>query len=586
MLSENASQGLLFAASELSSYIERTCGVKLEIVPAAAQEHVIELVIDRNGTWRDQGFTITSKAGKLTISGQSDTACLYGVYEFLESYIGWRFLTPDAQALLTPGENIDIPNGIEVSEKPGITYRSLFTPETLAGKVEGYNADNVADFWGQMRLNADDGHLSERQGTSRMKWAENRSCHTFGTLANGAHSLTEQPCFSDETVYQNMLARALKWLSDNPNAALISISQDDNNYYCQCENCQRVAKEEGTETEPRQSGPIIRFVNRIAEAIEKEYPDVLVHTFAYTYSEKPPLVTKARDNIAIQYCTISACFQHAINDPDCNQNGGLYGWNFNNAARAADIVEWGKVAQNIYIWDYGSSCDISFIYFPTLDVLLENTRFFAENNVKGIFLNGSGDKMPEFSELRTYMHAKVYWDPYMTEEEYQRCIDEFMQGYYGDAWEEMREYYDFLTESSNKSGFCFCDANYTTFRLFRRMDIVLNEQEINELFEKAKSAVEDDATILRRVEDIELTWQCAILSCRYMPDYIYGSDEVRAEYQSRTKALYDKCAERGYPSDIGHEEGDSVLPPYDPDQYPYQWFNGDEEKKIVGNQYV
>ncbi len=96
----------------------------------------------------------------------------------------------------------------------------------------------------------------------------------------------------------------------------------------------------------------------------------------------------------------------------------MWGWKFNNAARASDIIEWGKVAKNVYIWDYGSSCEISFLYFPTLDNLLANTQFFVENNVKGIFLNGSGDKMPEFTELRTYLHSKVYWDPYMTEEEY------------------------------------------------------------------------------------------------------------------------------------------------------------------------
>ncbi len=209
VLPEDAPECLRFAASELSSYIEKACGVKLETAAAADHEHVIELVIDGNGTWREQGFTIKTEDGKLTIAGQSDTACLYGVYEFLESYIGWRFLTPDAQALLPAGDTIEIPNGIEVSEEPGVTYRSLFTPETLVGKVEGYNAENVADFLGQMRLNADNGTISSRQGTAGMKWATGRYVHTFGTLAFGEHS-SKQPCLSDETVYQNMLATALK----------------------------------------------------------------------------------------------------------------------------------------------------------------------------------------------------------------------------------------------------------------------------------------------------------------------------------------------------------------------------------------
>ncbi len=100
---------------------------------------------------------------------------------------------------------------------------------------------------------------------------------------------------------------------------MISISQDDNLSFCECDECLRIANEEGTETERRLSGSIIRFVNRMAEAIEKEYPDVLVHTLAYTYSDKPPLITKARDNVVVQYCTADACYQHAINDPSCNE---------------------------------------------------------------------------------------------------------------------------------------------------------------------------------------------------------------------------------------------------------------------------
>ena len=122
----------------------------------------------------------------------------------------------------------------------------------------------------------------------------------------------------------------------------------------------------------------------------------------------------------------------------------------------------------------------------------------------------------------------------MSEAEYDECINDFMKGYYGAGWKQIRAYYDFMEESSNKTGFCFCDANFTTFRLFRKMDIVLNEEELNAMFEEAKKAVSGDSVRLKRVEEVELTYQYVLLSSRYLADYIYGSEAVRADYQAKT----------------------------------------------------
>ena len=570
----DATESEAFAAEELASYIEKACGAKLEITEQANSDKVIMLVRDSDGKLGMDGFTIKTETGKVTITGGNERGVLYGAYEFLESYVGWRFLTDTMEYLTTEG-TVVIPDGIDDTQIPTFDYRFIswnsYTVESFAAKRRASAQTPSAKYGGDYEYTV-------------------QRCHSFCQLCDqsaSAHPFSTQPCLTSEQVYQDMLAGVLKLLNSHPEARLITVSQNDNENYCKCANCTKVALEEGVDGEARQSGPIIRFVNRIARAVkEAGFTEVKIHTFAYQYSVLPPSVTKCEDNVLVQLCSIKNCSLHALNDPACDEYGGLWGYYFNNTARAADLVEWGKICKTLYVWEYGSFFSNYYAYFPTLDVLRENCKFYAENNVKEVFLNGTWEDKAEFDELRTYLHAKVYWDPYMTDDEYSACIDDFMRGYYGDAWKEIRAYYDFLEESSNKSDYCFCDANYTTFRLFRRMDVVIKEQEVTELFEKAKAAVKADSVLLRRVEDIELTWQCALLSCRYMADYVYGSEAVRAEYQEKTKALYDKCAERGFPSDIGHEGGESPLPPYNPDQYPYQWFNADEEKRIVGNQYV
>ena len=108
--------------------------------------------------------------------------------------------------------------------------------------------------------------------------------------------------------------------------------------YCRCEKCTAIDEEEESH-----AGTLIRFVNAVAEAVEKEFPDVLVRTFAYVYSTKPPKITKARHNVLIQYCTMDACFRHAIDDPNCPINSQRFG---------KELVEWNDKCSQVSVWDY------------------------------------------------------------------------------------------------------------------------------------------------------------------------------------------------------------------------------------------
>jgi hypothetical protein len=55
----------------------------------------------------------------------------------------------------------------------------------------------------------------------------------------------------------------------------------------------------------------------------------------------------------------------------------------------------------------------------------------------------------EFGELRTYLLAKLMWNPYMSEEEYYMHMDEFLQAYYGAGWLYIRLYIDQTTKLAN-----------------------------------------------------------------------------------------------------------------------------------------
>ena len=46
--------------------------------------------------------------------------------------------------------------------------------------------------------------------------------------------------------------------------------------------------------------PLIRACNYVAAAIATEFPNTLIHTLAYDYTEKPPQKTKPLPNVVVQ----------------------------------------------------------------------------------------------------------------------------------------------------------------------------------------------------------------------------------------------------------------------------------------------
>lgn len=340
-----------------------------------------------------------------------------------------------------------------------------------------------------------------------------------------------------------MLAGVLKLLNSHPEARLITVSQNDNENYCKCANCTKVALEEGVDGEARQSGPIIRFVNRIAHAVkEAGFTEVKIHTFAYQYSVLPPSVTKCEDNVLVQLCSIKNCSLHALNDPACNEYGGPWNEYYNNVVWADALVNWSKICDTLHIWDYTTDFYFHSILYPNFHVLRENMRFFAENNVKGVLEEGhysTNQANLEFGALRAYVLGKLAWDPYMTEEEYQTCIDDFLKGYYGAGWEEIREYFDFAMASGVKR-----DMHFECFghlmKLFRPLDYVQNEEKLEALFDRAEAACRDaeETVQLRNIEYLRWGYTFVKLTSNHAANCEFGSEKIKTEWQAEAQALY------------------------------------------------
>ena len=110
------------------------------------------------------------------------------------------------------------------------------------------------------------------------------------------------PCLTDPEIFNTVLANLRKELEKNPNMNIVSVSQTDYEQSCYCPNCAKIAEEEGS-----YSGVWIQFVNRIAEALAEDYPDLIIDTLAYKNTQTPPKNIKPHKNVCVRLCSITCC---------------------------------------------------------------------------------------------------------------------------------------------------------------------------------------------------------------------------------------------------------------------------------------
>ena len=425
----DAPEGIAMAVEYLIEYAEKATGHKLSVSEDVSAAHQIvigmtdldtDAVKAARAQIKNDGYAILEENGKLYITGNCTSGTVYGVETFMENYLGVRFYATDFTCV-RDNPIVRIP----------ADYCEVYSPAFIARDSFWYDLEHNQVLSIQLKDNS--GYVVEMEGG--ISYAGS-FVHTLAALTGTKHEIGKQPCLTDEDVYQTVLYNVKKWLRDNPRAKIVSVSQNDSageHLGCQCVNCRAIDEREGTPM-----GSLLTFVNRIANDIKDEFPNVYVDTLAYRYTRQAPKTIKPADNVIIRLCSIECCFSHPLDDESCERN----------AAFKKDIEEWSAICDNLYIWDYTTNFMFYLAPFPNLGVLRANVKFYKDHNVIGMFEQGNYQSTSgEFGELRAYLLAKLLWNPDMSEEEYQRHMNEFLQDYYGAGWEHIREFID--TTSAN-----------------------------------------------------------------------------------------------------------------------------------------
>ena len=506
VVGKDASESEKWAAQELQKYLKEVSGAEFPIQDEASASGDKVIVIGTNDrsaallhldqTGRvlaplsgDESFACRNVGPGIAIWGGRDRGTLYGVMSFLERELGVRFYTP--KVTVAPHKDRLSFVCLNHSEKPGVRVRNDFYYEAFDPIWAAHNRINGAMTW------------REQPGGLEAYWA----VHTFYPLMPpdeffGPHpeyySLLDgkrkadhaQLCLTNPDVLRIMIERIQQKMRDLPQYLIYDVSQNDWSNPCQCDKCQALVDQEGS-----QSGPIIWFVNQVADAVKAEFPDKFIGTLAYSYTRKPPKTLKPRENVVVRFCSIECCFAHPFTE--CPEN----------KAFIEDTNGWAAIAPHIYIWDYVVNFSHYVMPYPNFRVLQPNIKFFNEHNAIGIMEQAAyQSRGGEFAELRAYVIAKLLWAPDCDVNE---VINDFMYGYYGRAGQYVREYFDALHGRLTPE---------THIRLgLQPDDVLLTDDFVRQaerIFDKAE-AVADSEEVRKRVEMARLP--VMYLKCKRSP---------------------------------------------------------------------
>ena len=494
------------AAEELKSYVEACTGVALPSTDLGIEIVSGEALIPENVFSDDtpmivlgcgpvaamlgiepspeelgeQGYVIRTVSPHLVIAGTPAAGTMYGVYDFLEKTLGVRWYAPGVTKTPAVAE-LPLP---EVDELVAPSFQWRQTSYTWPG--------GDADFLAHVRANSGGGGADHPFG---IQHNHDGRCHSYFRYVSPGEFFAEHPeyfsdiggvrrefetqlCLTNPEVFDIVAERMLARMAESPGARQHNFSQMDWYNYCECGPCTEINEQYGGA-----GGTQFWFVNKLAERTAEVFPDKLIGTLAYIYTEEPPKDVDMHPNVAVWLCHMfPSCDSHPI--ATCPLN----------ADYKRRALAWSEKCQHLYIWHYITDFAHYYNPFPNFRAMAADMRFYRDIGVEGVYQQAMGHSGGggEFSLLRPYYGMQLLRDP---DQDPEAILRDFLEGYYGAAWQPIYEYVTLLHDKVENENIHM--HLYTNPAQGYLPDEVIAKAMA--LFDQAEAAVASDAELLERV---------------------------------------------------------------------------------------
>lgn len=504
VIPENSSDSLREAAETLQNILKQMSGAELPVVAENQlenAEHTIRLdaVFDTERPANEEladGYRLVIDNTSVSICGQTQVGTRNGVYAFIENQLGCLFLTPDDTYI--PQHTTVCLEKTDVTDTPATLWRDVYAYET------------AQNHWAaKLRLNGIDVESDDTDKTIEQLQYEGWGtwCHDcydylspddyfdehpeYFSEKNGERVYTYEGrdaylCLSNPEVFEIVKNSLAEKIAENPDQLYWDFSGNDNYALagCECAECKAADKAAGGTG----MGTLLPFLNKLAKA----FPDKYISTLAYLHTLKAPKNIKAEPNVVIKLCSMPG--DQAVS----YQSGG----NHNALQFKEQVEEWSKITDKIVVWDYVVDFAHLLLPFPNFAVQAQNQKFYEDNNIIGVFHQASRENGGEFACLRAYLLSRLMWEG--SAMDVAKCVSLYITAYFGAAAPNILAYMN-LCASELSAGDKTLGLYDGLFAHYKGYLSEVNVRQYQELIAGAKEAVDGDAVLTNRVEEVELS---------------------------------------------------------------------------------
>ena len=466
LMPEELDDNLKVAVADLQYGIEETCGYKMPTTTvydenkkylsvgktALYEENKEQLVGDGLGADELRVLTV---GDDVIMVGETNRATCYAVYDFMETTFDFKWYTYE-DAYIKKASEIKLLS-LDRNDEPELLIRDMFQGPYWQKDLSTYKRfernRRMRFSYVMEDLYFSHGHnmLGEEGAVlSKLSYVEEHpewfSRPDMATDFNGVGQL----CLTNEEMTEEFIRRVKEIIVEkwNDERSIFFIGMGDNEYYCECENCNTLLAETGS-----QAGNFIVFANKVVRAINDEWIE-MVHPghkitfgmFAYLHNLYPPVRKVGGKyvptcdkvimdkNLYVSYAPLLNDFTYSWNDP-------------RNTVISDMLDQWGAVAgSNIVARGYNINC-VGYGWLPFNDLLTMggNYQMVAERGYVGyIEEGGTLYEYPCMQKLKNYISSQLWWDA--NSGSVDELAYEFINFYYAPVAEEFKVYYRALKQ--------------------------------------------------------------------------------------------------------------------------------------------
>ncbi len=471
-----SSECIVFAAQELQHFLLQCTDVKLDV--DKEKNVTSEYIISLGNTEKykqvypllsvkeltSDGFVIKTHGNGIFINAATDRGVLYGVYEFLERFLGVRFISSDT-TVLPHADSLEI-GEVDTVNVPDFPLRGYLE----ASMFHGYED---ADFAARKRANHTFLQLDDKHGGRCPIWGRNDShnfhfyvqpeiynnpndkenyhpeffydegagmkCTDGGFIATNeitvclTNGITEDGKL-DESMDISVIKIAIEELKKdiiaNPDIVYFTFEQEDGDIRCQCPKCLEAEKKY------KRSGMLIRFCNVLATELQKWSDSQLdgrpinIVTFGYSYTAEPPVEEKDGEFIPLDE-TVKPCknlmMRLALGRNDCYSYFDERQWEVTRT----NLKKWKALGDTFFAWIYDAFFDRYLLFMPSLHTIQDNVVGFKEYGIQYLMINGAYNSHGLWQDImKAYIYQAAMWD---TTRDTAALQEEFLYHYFGET---------------------------------------------------------------------------------------------------------------------------------------------------------